>query len=84
VTDAESKQRIKEVLAAEEAMKDLMMDMEGPAAEQAAAGAAQQRGQDKQQRRVGVGGGAKVKGSSVKVKAGKAGKKAKGEGMALG
>lgn len=90
VTDAESKQRIKELLAAEEAMKDLMMEVEGPAAEQQeqqAAHAARQRGQEERQRRVGVGGGAKVKGSSVKVKAGKKekkGKKAKAEGMALG
>ncbi|PSC68966.1 OTU domain-containing protein isoform X1 [Micractinium conductrix] len=72
VTDAESKKKIKEMLAAEEAMKAMMMDadVEGGAA----AGEGEPRDDvmraaaPKRRKRVGTGGGARVKGgSSVKV-----------------
>lgn len=83
VTDAESKQKIKEVLAAEHAMKELMMDAEG-GVEEGAKDQSMRAVVGKKEKRVGVGGGARVKGgSTVKVKA-KGGKvKAKSVGMAL-
>lgn len=76
VTDAESKKKIKEVLAAEEAMKSMLMDMDGgPAA--AEEQAAKQR-QKPSKSKVGIGGGARVKASGIKVKAAAGGKGDKG------
>lgn len=80
VTDAESKRKIKEMLAAEEAMRDMMMDAEGgeeQQQEQQLADHTMRQVAGSSSRKVGVGGGARVKGGSkVKVKRTKAGKAA--------
>ncbi|KAL4444659.1 hypothetical protein ABPG77_002476 [Micractinium sp. CCAP 211/92] len=92
VTDAESKRKIKEMLAAEEAMRAMMMDAEGgeaPQQEQQPADASMRQVAGGGGRKVGVGGGARVKGGSkVKVKGAKGSKSAQAassaaQGMAL-
>lgn len=84
---------LQEMLAAEEAMRDMMMDAEGgeaPQEEQLPADATMRQVAGSSGKKVGVGGSARVKGGSkVKVKGGKGGKAAKAaapaaEGMALG